>query len=111
MGMLNFFNTPEHKVFTFKPRYYDPEKEKIEQARARMRMEENIDGTEASAAEKREYKPGEYIRGSFSRPFFEQKKSDTSTKGLRGVIWVFSLLLAILIVYLLFDKFMPLLSK
>ena len=30
MGLPNFFQTPKHRQFNVKPRYYDPEKERIE---------------------------------------------------------------------------------
>ena len=31
---LSFFKTPKHRVFNYRPRYYDPQKERAEELRA-----------------------------------------------------------------------------
>ncbi len=59
-----FFKTPKHRVFEYKPLYYDPRKEaldeKIEQQRRR---------------DAGEYVPGDHVRKGFNRIRFESKRS------------------------------------
>lgn len=109
--MISFFSTPEHKVFTYKPRYYDPEKERIKQAYEKKRLEAMRNGEPVPEEEVPEYVPGASLRASFENHRFEQKVSDSSRKGIHTIIMVVSLILAIVIVYLIFAKFMPLLYK
>ncbi|MCI2081822.1 MAG: hypothetical protein LKK19_02540 [Bacteroidales bacterium] len=111
MGMISFFDTPEHKVFTYKPRFYDPDKEKIKQAYAKKRLKAEKQGEALPETGKDEYKPGEYIHGAYDSPKFEQKTSHVSNKGIRSIAWICSLILAFLIVYIIFDKFVPYLTK
>lgn len=66
MGFFSFklFNTPKHKVFNYQPVYYDERKEALEE--------------KIAAAERRNkgrYVPGESIKGAFTKPRFEVKKS------------------------------------
>ncbi len=67
-----FFKTPKHRVFEYKPLYYDPRKEaldeKVENARKR---------------EAGEYIPGEHIRKGFSRMKFDSKRSAGTTPMVR----------------------------
>jgi len=53
---FGFFGTQEHRVFSYKPRYYDVKKAEREE------MFGNVDGSK----EKEEYVPGSTIRGSFT---------------------------------------------
>ena len=57
MGFFNFFGDDEHRVFNYKPMYYDKEKED------RMRKFKAVDGS--MDAEK---KDGEYVPGTFTGP-------------------------------------------
>ena len=59
-----FFKEPSHKVFNYKPRFYDPAKEELER---------KID--EAERQSRGEYVPGAAIRGSFQRMRMESKRS------------------------------------
>lgn len=83
-----FFKTPQHRVFEYKPRYYDPRKEaldkKIENARKR---------------EAGEYVPGDHIRKGFNRIRFDAKRS----KGTNPVVRFITIVgLAVLIAALLY---------
>ena len=53
---FNFFGKQEVRKFSYKPRFYDPEKE------ARRKRYGNV--AKQEAAEKEEYKPGMHVRGS-----------------------------------------------
>lgn len=83
-----FFKTPKHRVFEYKPLYYDPRKEaldeKVENARKR---------------EAGEYILGEHIRKGFSRMKFDSKRSS----GTNPMVRFFTILsLAALIAALLY---------
>jgi hypothetical protein len=59
MAFFNFgiFGEQEHRVFNYKPRYYDPEKEAVKEKFA------SVDGS----MEKKDYVPGSYDKGAFKR--------------------------------------------
>ena len=54
---FGFFGNQPHRVFNYKPRYYDPEEEK------RRQMFGDVDGTNEKARENGEYVPGSSLRG------------------------------------------------
>ncbi len=60
MGGISFFKVPQHRVFNYQPRYYDPEKERREQRRKELGL---ADDDEANA----EYSVGSLIRGGAMR--------------------------------------------
>ena len=53
---FGFFGNQPHRVFNYKPRYYDPEEEK------RRQMFGDVDGTNEKARENGEYVPGSSLR-------------------------------------------------
>ena len=59
MGLFNFFGENEHRVFNYKPIYYDPAEEE------RKRRFGAVDGTMEKEKAEGTYVPGSYIRGSF----------------------------------------------
>ena len=61
---FSFFGSQEHRVFNYKPRYYDPEKEALKEKFG------HVDGT----LEKEEYVPGAYIKGSFRDGKYQKTK-------------------------------------
>ena len=83
-----FFKTPKHRVFEYKPLYYDPRKEaldeKIENARKR---------------DAGEYVPGDQIRKGFNRMRFDAKRSSGANPVVRFITIVG---LAVLIAALLY---------
>ena len=97
MGLFNIFGEQEHKVFDYKPIYYDKEKEE------RKRMFGSVDGSRDKELEKSKedgsYVPGSYIKGSFRDGNYQRTRSH-STKaqniiGLVGLVLVFVVLLYI----------------
>lgn len=109
---FSFFGNQEHRVFNYKPRYYDPAKEE------RKRIFGKVDGSlaeddpapEASlredlsapevpqqpASQQEPYKPGRYISGSFRDGNYQQTKMSTNRTqkliGLVGLILFFVIL-------------------
>ena len=59
MGLFNFFGENEHRVFNYKPIYYDPEEEE------RKRRFGAVDGTLEKEKKEGTYAPGSQIKGAF----------------------------------------------
>lgn len=95
---FSFFGTQEVRKFSYRPRYYDPEKE----ARQK-RMRQSGSATE----EEHTYVPGQHLRGSL-RDGNYQKKVDVSRN--QKIIGVFTTILLFAVVYLVY-KYFPLLVE
>ena len=81
MGLFNFFGESEHRVFNYKPIYYDQEKEE------RKRMFGAVDGSLEKEREKGNYAPGSYIQGAFREGRYSRSKSHTSkTQTIIGIV-------------------------
>lgn len=91
---FSFFGKQEHRVFNYKPRYYDPEKEE------RRKMFGHVDGT----AQKEEYTPGSYISGSFRDGNYQRTREVNRGQKIIGMV---SLIL-IFAVIILIAKYFPL---
>ena len=70
---FGFFGNQPHRVFNYKPRYYDPEEEK------RRQMFGDVDGTNEKARENGEYVPGSSLRGAFRNGNYQKTRSSMST--------------------------------
>ncbi|MFY9116287.1 MAG: hypothetical protein WBK97_00065 [Bacteroidales bacterium] len=84
---ISFFRTPKHRVFNYKPIYWDPEKEEFE---------ERIKRTRATVAarkkdEDKPYIPGGSIRGSFRSMHHVERRYPARQKLIRAII-IFSLI-------------------
>lgn len=95
---FSFFGTQEVRKFSYRPRYYDPEKE----ARQK-RMKQAGFKTEEEHA----YVPGEHLRGSL-RDGNYQKKVEVSRN--QKIIGVFTTILLFAVVYLVY-KYFPILVE
>jgi len=81
MGLFNFFGESEHRVFNYKPIYYDPEEEE------RKRMFGAVDGTLDKEKEKGTYVPGSYIQGSMRDGAYRRTRSHMGkTQTIIGII-------------------------
>ena len=102
MGVFNFgfFGEQEHRVFNYRPRYYDPEKEK------RKAMFGDVDGTADKERESGTYVPGSSIRGAFRDGNY--KRTRGSGNKVQAIIGIVSLLL-IIVVLVYITKFYSLL--
>ena len=89
MAFFNFgiFGEQEHRVFNYKPRYYDPEEEEMKKKFA------DVDGT----MEKKTYVPGSYIKGSMRDGAYRR------TRGHMGktqtIIGIITMLLIVAVLY------------
>lgn len=89
MGLFNWFGETEHRVFNYKPRYYDPKKEELKKKFG------DVDGSNA----KDDYAPGTYLKGAFRDGHYSKEKSHASKAqniiGLIGLILVVTILIYI----------------
>ena len=81
MGIFNFFGDSEHKVFDYKPVYYDKEAEE------RRRMFGRVDGSIEREKKEGTYVPGSYIKGSMRDGAYQATKTHmTKVHTLIGII-------------------------
>jgi len=92
MGLFNFFGENEHKVFNYKPIYYDPEKEELK------RRFGAVDGSlkkEKSSGEKGTYVPGSYIQGSWRDGAYQKTRSHTTK--VQTIIGIITTILIVMV--------------
>ncbi len=91
MAIFNWFGENEHRVFNYKPRYYNPEEE------ARKKKFGKVDGSEDK--KKEDYAPGSYVRGAFRDGHYSEEKSHaTKAQNIIGIVGL--LLIAVVLIYI-----------
>ena len=85
MALFNFFGENEHRVFNYKPIYYDPAEEE------RKRRFGAVEGTMEKEKKEGTYVPGSYIRGSFR----ESARTRTPMRRVQTIIGIITLLLIV----------------
>ena len=104
MGMFNFFGSGEHKVFDYKPIYYNKDEEE------RRCMFGAVDGSADKARKdesgKGEYVPGTYLKGSWRGGAYQRTRP--VDKRIHTIIGIITMLL-IFIVLIFIAKFFTLL--
>ena len=83
MGLFNFIGENEHRVFNYKPIYYDPEEEE------RKRRFGAVDGTLEKEKKEGTYAPGSQIKGAFRNG----SRTRTPMRRAQTIIGIISLLL------------------
>ncbi|MBO8485100.1 MAG: hypothetical protein IAB78_01580 [Bacteroidetes bacterium] len=73
---FGFFGSQEQRVFNYKPRYYDPEKEALKEKFG------HVDGRN----EKEPYAPGAYIQGSFRGGNYQRTKKINKAQSIIGIV-------------------------
>lgn len=113
---ISFFPTPEHKVFHYEPKYYDPRKERLEQLYEKygrtpegMKKAEEEIAAETAAEKPKNYVPGQNIRGAFSRSLEESRKAEGSQKA-KKIFTLITVAAAIIVAYYLAEGLAKLLS-
>ena len=91
MALFNFFGDNEHRVFNYKPIYYDPEEEK------RRQMFGAVDGTLDKEKKEGAYVPGSYIKGSLRDGAYSRTRSHMGKT--RAIIGIITLLLIVAVLY------------
>lgn len=93
---ISFFRTPQHRVFNYKPVYWDPEKEAFEERVKKSR--EKIAATKKN--EDKPYVPGGSIRGSFQKRHEVERRYPARQKLIRAIIVISLIVIMVLAVYL-----------
>ena len=93
---FNFFGKQEIRKFNYRPRFYDPEEE--------ARKEKFGD----HSAKKKEYGPGEIVRGSLRDGNYKETKDVTKNQKFLGVV---TMILMFAVVFALFKYFPKLLES
>ena len=91
MGFFNFFGDDEHRVFNYKPMYYDKEKED------RMRKFKAVDGSMDAEKKDGEYVHGTYLHGAFRDGAYQSTRN--RMKSAHTVIGIVTLLLIVAVLY------------
>ncbi|MBR1872148.1 MAG: hypothetical protein IJ795_02955 [Bacteroidales bacterium] len=92
MATFGWFGDQEHRVFNYKPRYYDPEKEE------RRRMFGAVDGSDKKEGES-SYTPGSYIQGSFRSGNYSRYKGVGRAHAIIGIVSL--ILVAVILFYII----------
>ena len=91
MGLFNFFGDSEHKVFDYKPVYYNKEEEE------RKRMFGAVDGTYDKQKQEGTYVPGSYIKGSMRDGAYQATKVHMTK--VHTIIGIVTMLLICTVLY------------
>lgn len=83
MGFFNFFGDGEHKVFDYKPIYYNREEDE------RRKAFGHVDGSASKASGDGSYVPGSYIQGAFRGGH----RTHTPMKRAQAILGIVTLLL------------------
>lgn len=90
MGLFNFFGESEHRVFNYKPIYYDPEKEELRKKFGA------VDGSLEREKKEGTYVPGSYIKGSFRDGNYQLNRNHATKAqtiiGIVSMILIFAVL-------------------
>lgn len=93
MARFSFFGDQEHRVFNYKPMYYDPEKE------ARRQMFGAVDGgVNDKKDENGEHIPGSYIQGAFRGGNYARRRGSSKAQSIIGLVGL--VLVAIVLIYI-----------
>lgn len=95
MARFSFFGDQEHRVFNYKPRFYDPEEEE------RRQMFGKVDGSIERENKEKGHTPGSYIQGSFRNGNYSRRRGSSKAQTYIGIIG----LLLVLIVLIYIAKF------
>lgn len=99
MAKFGWFGDQEHRVFNYKPIYYDQEEEK------RRQMFGQVDGTEDKERNSGSYTPGASIRGAFRDGAYVKRRSSSKAHAIVGLVGL--VLVVIVLIYI--SKFYSLL--
>ncbi len=94
MGIFNFsfFGDTEHRVFDYKPIYYDKQKDELKQRFGA------VDGSEEKAKKEGTYVPGSHLQGAFRNGNYQKTKHGTKAQSIIGIVGL--ILLAVVLIYI-----------
>lgn len=89
--MFNFFGESEHRVFDYKPIYYNKEEDE------RRQMFGAVDGSLEKAKKEGTYVPGSYIKGSMRDGAYSRTRGHMSK--FQGIIGIITLILIVAVLF------------
>ncbi len=92
--MKGLFSLPEHKVFEYKPLFYDPEKERLEQRRKELGLDEDTSGLAGTGALLR----SGAMRSQHSK-FLQEREDGRRKQRVRTLVLVIILCVIFYLVY------------
>lgn len=114
---ITFFRTPEHRVYNYTPRYYDPRKERLEELYKKYgrtpegmeRAEAELKAEDRASGKADHYIPGASIRGAFKKALYENRGKESGSR-LKYLIGFVTIIAAMLAAYFLAQGFVELLK-
>ena len=98
MALLRFFRVPRHQQYEYKPRYWDPRKEELEE---RLKRVEKIQQRDAEAVKAR-------LSGGFRRGFEAGGRTSHRGQVLRSNLILLGIIVILLLLsYLLLTVYLP----
>lgn len=88
---FRFFKLPKHRTFSYKPRYYDPVKEELQERKRLIEQEVK--------AEQENYVPGSNIRGNLRRQIKTSRSEAHKTRMQRLLIRLVLMTLIFAVLY------------
>lgn len=108
---ISFFPVPEHKVFHYEPRFYNPKEEEMrkryekygkdyDKAKQPYSVAQGNGDNSSENKSSDSYVPGQMIRGSFSSKYTSSKRR-TANSPIRKIVIVVGVIAAVLVAYYL----------
>ncbi len=91
----NLFKLPRHRTYSYKPRYFDPEKEERERRLKEKQAQADIEQENSDGIAQK--------RISFKSNYIQQKYAKRKEDNVRRYIRIVTIGLLIVILYMLFD--------
>ncbi|MBQ9309489.1 MAG: hypothetical protein IJ222_01320 [Bacteroidales bacterium] len=91
MGLFNFFGDDEHRVFNYKPMYYDKDAEE------RKRIFSTVDGSMDKPKADEPYVPGSYLNGAFRDGGYQRTRNQMKT--VQTIIGIITLILVLAVLF------------
>lgn len=100
MGGISFFKVPQHRVFNYQPLYYDPEKERREQRKKELGLDD-----EEAEADGASYTTGSLIRSGGMRMRHTQftQKMESQKKKSQAILIALIIGLSVVAYYMVRD--------
>ena len=114
---ISFFRIPEHRVYNYTPRYYDPRKERLQELykkyglspEGKLLAEEEFRREEREQGRSDHYVPGQSIRGAFSKALYENRAKEKKSP-IKYLIGFCTLIAAMIAAYYLAEGLVKILQ-
>ncbi len=114
---ISFFRIPEHRVYNYSPRYYDPRKERLEELYAKYgktpegmeRAESQLRAEERAAGKSDHYIPGSLVHNAYRNQDFARREAPKKSP-LRFLIGFCTLVAAMLAAYFIAEGLVKILQ-